>query len=145
MEYSEQKRSNLLFVGIMWLAFCGYVLLRSVPYQQPLKYSVTDNFYTYSVCYIVFIISILTVGCIARDGRLLRAYACCALIVLLLLMCREHELEQPLLGKVRDLAVSFFVMPYWGWVRVLEENTEQWIAAWCALSGGIAFFASRAK
>ena len=143
MEYSGQKRSNLLMATMIWFVFSSYILLKAIPYQLPIKSIAQLNFYRYSLIFTFFLVGVLIVSLITRDYRLLRAYAVSALVVLLVLMCREVEIERELLVKLRDGLVGFFVMPLWGWSRILEDNTEIWVSSWCACSGVVAFFAAR--
>ena len=143
MEYSGKKRSNLMLVVIMWLLMSGYFFLKAMPNQFPLRMMPSLEFYRYSLIYSVFSLGILIMGFILRDRPLLIGYACCSLVILLMLMCRETVIEKELLAKIRDHAVAFFVLPHWGWTRVLEEKGQGVIAGWCALSGAAAFFASR--
>lgn len=143
VEYCGQKRSNFLMAGIVWFFFSLYILLKAVPYQLPLKPITIISFLRLSLCYFIFVCGVLIIACMTRDKRLLCAYAAYAVVVLLVLMVRETEIERELVDKLRNYLVGFLVMPYWGWSRMLEEATEQWVAAWCAISGAVAFFASR--
>ena len=114
MEFSGQKRSNYLIVGMVWFFFSLYILLKAVPYQLPLKPVTLISFLRLSLCYFIFIFGVVVIACRTRDARLLRAYAGYAVIVLLVLMVRETEIERELIEKVRNYLVGFFVMPYWG-------------------------------
>ncbi len=143
MEYSGKKRSNYLVAGLVWFFFSLYILLKAVPYQLPVKPVTIISFLRLSLCYFIFAAGVLIVACMTRDRRLLMAYAGYALVVLVVLMLRETEIERELLDKVRNYLVGFFVLPYWGWSRVLEEATETWVSGWCALSGAIALFGAR--
>lgn len=53
---------------------------------------------------------------------------------------RDVEIEWELLDKLRNGVVGFFVLPYWGWSRILEDNTQTLVAAWCALSGAVSLY-----
>ena len=143
MEYSGKKRSNYLVAGMVWFFFSLYILLKAVPYQLPVKPVTIISFLRLSLCYFIFISGVLMIACITRDRRLLLAYAGYALIVLMILMVRETEIERELFEKMRNYLVGFFVLPYWGWSRVLEEATETWVSGWCAISGAIALFGAR--
>lgn len=143
MEFNGQKRSNYLMAGIVWFFFSLYILLKAVPYQLPLKPITLISFLRLSLCYFIFVFGVLVIACMSRDRRLLYAYAGYAVIVLLVLMIRETEIERELIEKVRNYIVGFFVMPYWGWSRMLEDATETWVSAWCAFSGSVAFFGAR--
>lgn len=143
MEYSGKKRSNLMLVVIMWLLLSGYFFLKATPHQIPLRMMPSLEFFRYSLVYTVFSLGVLIMGLILRDRPLLLGYACCSLAVLLVLMCRDAEIEKELLAKIRDNTVAFFVLPHWGWTRVLEEKSQGVIAGWCAISGAAALFASR--
>lgn len=143
MEYSGKKRSNYLVAGMVWFFFSLYILLKAVPYQLPVKPVTIISFLRLSLCYFIFIFGVLMIACMTRDRRLLLAYAGYALIVLMILMVRETEIERELFEKMRNYLVGFFVLPYWGWSRVLEEATETWVSGWCAISGAIALFGAR--
>lgn len=143
MEYTGQKRSNFLVVGFVWLLISSYILLKAIPYQLPIKPISMLSFYKYSICYFIFILGTLVIACASRDRRLLRAYAGYAVVVLLVLMLREVEIEHELLDKLRNGVVGFFVMPYWGWSRILEDNTQTLVAGWCALSGAVALYGAK--
>ena len=140
MEYSGNRRSNFLLAGLVWFFFSLLILLKAVPYQLPLKPVTIVSFLRFSLCYFIFVLGVLIVACITRDRRLLLAYAGYALVVLAILMLREAEIEREFLDKIRNYLVGFFVMPYWGWSRMLDETTGTWVSGWCAISGAIAFF-----
>lgn len=144
MEYRGEKRSSLMLIVIMWLLLSGYVFLKATPHQIPLRMMPSLEFFRYSLIYSIFSFGVLIIGFVRGDRPLLCAYACCSWVILLVLMCRDAEIEHELLTKIRDNVVAFFVLPHWGWTRVLEENAQGWIAGWCALSGSAAFFAARA-
>ena len=143
MEYSGQKRSNLLIAGAIWFFASGWIMLKAVPHQIPLKPTTIKDFYHYSLCFFLFVLCFLILACISRDRKLLRTYAGYAALLLIILMFRETEIERELLGKIRDYVVGFFLMPYWGWSRILEESTPRWIAVWCAISGAVGLFGAR--
>lgn len=144
MEYSGKKRSSLMLIVIMWLLLSGYIFLKATPHQIPLRMMMPLEFFRYSLVYTIFTLGVLILGFVRGDRPLLFAVACCSVAVLLVLMCRDSEIEHELLGKLRDNAVAFFVLPQWGWTRVLKENTQGVVAGWYALIGSIAFFAARA-
>jgi len=142
MEYSGKKRSSLMLIVIMWLLLSGYIFLKATPHQIPLRMMMPLEFFRYSLVYIIFSLGVLILGFVREDRPLLFAVASCSVAVLCVLMCRDAEIEHELLAKVRDNAVAFFVLPHWGWTRVLKENTQGIVAGWCAFSGSIAFFAA---
>ena len=127
----------------MWFFFSSWILLKAIPYQLPLKSYTGANFLHYSLCYFIFIFGLVIAACLTRDRRLLLAYTAYAMIVLLVMMSREREIEHELIDKLRNGLVGFFVMPYWGWSRLLDEKAELWISGWCALSGAVTFFTAR--
>lgn len=140
MEYTGKKRSNFLVAGFVWFLFSSYILLKAIPYQLPIKPISTLSFWKYSLCYFIFVLGMLIIACAGHDQRLLCAYTGYAVVVLLALMLRDVEIEWELLDKLRNGVVGFFVLPYWGWSRILEDNTQTLVAAWCALSGAVSLY-----
>ncbi len=141
MEYTGQNRSNYFFCGMVWFFFSLFILLKATPYQLPLRPVATISALRLSLCFFIFMLGTLICACVKRDRRLLAAYAGYAAIVLLVMMIRDTEIEHETLDKVRNYIVGFFVMPYWGWSRLLKDGiAEMWISAWCALSGATALF-----
>ncbi len=145
MEYSGQKRSNLLIAGAIWFFSSVWMLIKAVPHQIPLKHTPVKDVYHYTLCFFIFVFSFIIVALISADKKLLSAYAGYAVLLLAVVMLKDMELERELLDKVRNYVVAFFLLPYWGWMRIFKENTMQWLTAWFALSGAVSFFGTRLR
>ena len=145
MEYSGQRRSNLLLAGAVWFFASGFMLLNSIPHQLPLRHTPVKDVYQYTLCFFIFFFALLVVALIGADRKLLAAYACYSVLLLIILMSREIEFEREMVGKIYEYVEAFLLLPYWGWMRIFKENTMQYLSAWFALSGSIAFFGMRVR
>lgn len=145
MEFSGQKRSNLLVAMLVWISISVWFLLKAIPYNIPLREVSSTSVYRTSVFYLVFAAGVLIIALLGRDYKLLYAYAIGCLLVLAALMLKEMEIaeERETLIKLRDGFVGFFLLPHWGWSRILKENIVKWIAAWSTFGGAVALYGGR--
>ena len=77
MEFSGQKRSNLLIASIVWVSISAWYVMKAIPHSLPLRSISSQSIYRASVFYFIFAVGLLMIALYSRDYKLLYAYAAC--------------------------------------------------------------------